>query len=91
MMSGVKYPTEKDLILSGNWPYYPVLPMKRVPPGCSDLGAVEFGLMLAGEWHVIYQGNLFFQSPQSIAEIRTYPKLVFADLDAVLAAGWHGD
>lgn len=87
----VMFPTEKDLILRGQWPFYPILPMTRVPPRCVSLEAVECGLLLAGEWHRVYKGNLFFPRPATVATIRTYPYEEYADLDALLAAGWHGD
>ena len=88
------FPTEKDLILSGQWPYFPILPMKRVQPGTVSFETVELGLMLAGEWNRIYQGNLLrlvLTTPdirQIVAANRRYPYQEYADLDAVLAAGW---
>ena len=83
---------QKAAILSGQWPYYPVLPLTRRPHGPrTSLAETELGVLLAGEWHVVYLLNLFLDRPRTPADVKTFPALIYDDLDALLAAGWVGD
>jgi hypothetical protein len=79
--------TEKEKILSCRWPLFPLLPMKRG----TNLATMELGLMLAGEWNIIYKGDLFFSTLKTVGDLKQLPCLIYDDLDALLAAGWLGD
>jgi hypothetical protein len=84
---------QKAQILAQQWPYHPYLPMKRwlgerAGGGFADL---QLGVLYAGQWHVVYLGNLHTLYGKPLEVLECGAKLTYTDLDALLTAGWRGD
>ena len=84
--------SEKEKILSGQWPYYPLLPMIRRVGSSLSPEDCECGFLVALDWHIIYRANLILLALHSrLDQLTTYLQLTYESLDTLLADGWKGD
>lgn len=76
-----------------DWPRWPVLPLKR-PEAYNDPGREDLGLLVAWQGHLttVYFANLGELGKGTFAEVfGKLPQRKYADVDAILDAGWKVD
>ncbi len=77
---------DKAFIEEGNYPHWPLLPVKRYPPDGGWDHAVVLWPYTTIVWHV-----QLFQVPKTIDELKKLTKTEYPSIEAMLEAGWVVD
>ena len=76
----------------GNWPMWPVLPVKR--PSTTGYGFPDCGLMVAWEGNLttVFHASMFELKSGAFKEVfGSLPHTRYTDYEAILDAGWVVD
>lgn len=75
----------REIMSLQKWPYYPILPVKKVD------GSWECGIVVAPFLSTIIMVNLWALSGMSSEDLLKIERLQFDTVEAMVAAGWIGD